>query len=71
MNQHSLKVNVLVCIVLHNICIEKGDRYGISSSTIVLANLFMGHNEKLWIENFQGTPPTYYRRHAGDIFFSF
>ena len=25
MNQHSLKVNVLACIVLHNICIEKGD----------------------------------------------
>ena len=24
-NQHSLKVNVLACIVLHNICIEKGD----------------------------------------------
>ena len=23
----------------------------------ILANLFMGHNEKLWIENFQGTPP--------------
>ena len=24
-NQHSLKVTVLACIVLHNICIEKGD----------------------------------------------
>ena len=24
-NQHSLKVNILACIVLHNICIEKGD----------------------------------------------
>ena len=24
-NQHSLKVNVLACIVLRNICIEKGD----------------------------------------------
>ena len=23
----------------------------------VLANLFMGHKEKLWIETFQGTPP--------------
>ena len=22
----------------------------------------MGHNEKLWIENFQGTPPSCYRR---------
>ena len=24
-HQHSLKINVLACIVLHNICIEKGD----------------------------------------------
>ena len=24
-NQRSLKVKVLACIVLHNICIEKGD----------------------------------------------
>ena len=28
----------------------------------VLADLFMGHNEKLWLENFQGNPPSYYRR---------
>ena len=28
----------------------------------------MGHNEKLWIENFQGTPPSYYRRYVDDIF---
>ena len=34
----------------------------------VLANLFMGNNEKLWIENFQGTPPSYYRRYVDDIF---
>ena len=34
----------------------------------VLANLFMGHNEKLWIQNFQGTPPSYYRRYVDDIF---
>ena len=34
----------------------------------VLANLFMGHNEKLWTENFQGTTPSYYRRYADDIF---
>ena len=33
----------------------------------VLANLFMGNNEKLWTENFQGTPPSYYRRNADDI----
>ena len=33
----------------------------------VLANLFMGHNEKLWLENFQGTPPSYYRRYVDDI----
>ena len=34
----------------------------------VLANLFMGHNEKLWLKNFQGTPPSYYRRYVDDIF---
>ena len=34
----------------------------------VLVNLFMGHNEKLWIENFQGTLPSYYRRYVDDIF---
>ena len=34
----------------------------------VLANLFMGHNEKLWTENFQGTPPFYYRRYVDYIF---
>ena len=36
----------------------------------VLANLFMGHNEKLWIKNFQGTPPSYYRS-MSMIFFQF
>ena len=34
----------------------------------VLANLFMGHSEKLWIENFQGTLAFYYRRYVNDIF---
>ena len=34
----------------------------------VLTNIFMGHNEKLWIEIFQGTPPPYYRRYVDDIF---
>ena len=34
----------------------------------VLANLFMGHNEKLWIENFQENPPSHYRRYVDDIF---
>ena len=34
----------------------------------ILANLFMGHNEKLWIENFQWTPPSYYRRCVNNIF---
>ena len=37
----------------------------------VLANLFMGHNEKPCTENFQGTPPSYYRRYADDIFLVF
>ena len=33
-----------------------------------LVNCFMGHNEKLWIENFQGTPPSYCSRYVNDIF---
>ena len=34
----------------------------------VLANLFIRHNEKLWIQNSQGTPPSFYRRYVDDIF---
>ena len=34
----------------------------------VLANLFMRHNGKLWIENSQGTPPSFYRGYVDDIF---
>ena len=34
----------------------------------VLANLFMGLNENLWIGNFQETSPSYYRRYINDIF---
>ena len=34
----------------------------------VLASLFMGHNEKLWLENVEGTPTSYYRRYVDDIF---
>ena len=34
----------------------------------VLANLFMGHNEKLWLENFQGSEILFYRRYVDDTF---
>ena len=34
----------------------------------VLVNLFMGHNKTHWLENFQGTPPSYYTRYVDDIF---
>ena len=30
----------------------------------VLANLFMGHHEKLWLENFQGSVILFYRRYV-------
>ena len=33
-----------------------------------LANLFMGHNEEKWIENFEGVKPVFYRRYVDDIF---
>ena len=34
----------------------------------VLAHLFMGHNEKLWVGNLQGTPPFYCRIYVDDMF---
>ena len=34
----------------------------------VLANLFMGHHEKLWLENFQGSEILFYRRYVDDTF---
>ena len=34
----------------------------------VLANLFMGLSEKLWIKYFQWTPPSYYRRYVDNTF---
>ena len=37
----------------------------------VLANLFMGHNEKLGLENFQRIRPSYYRRYVDDIYLVF
>ena len=34
----------------------------------VLANLFMGHHEKMWLENFQGSEILCYRRYVDDTF---
>jgi len=34
----------------------------------VLANLFMGHNEKDWIENYKGSKILFYRRYIEDTF---
>ena len=34
----------------------------------VLANLFMGHNEKDWIENYKGSKTLFYRRYVDDTF---
>ena len=34
----------------------------------VLTNLFMGHHEKLWLENFQGSEIIFYRRYVDDNF---
>ena len=33
----------------------------------VLANFFMGHYEKLWLEKYTGTQVLYYRRYVDDI----
>ena len=34
----------------------------------VLANLFMGHHEKLWLENFQCSNILFYRKYVDDTF---
>ena len=37
----------------------------------VLANLFMGFNEKLWLEQYDGIRPIIYKRYVDDIFSAF
>ena len=37
----------------------------------VLSNLFMGHHEKSWLENFQDSEILFYRRYVDDTFFLF
>ena len=34
----------------------------------VLANLFLGHNEKDWIENYNGSKILFYRQYVDDMF---
>ena len=34
----------------------------------ILANFFMGHHEKLWLGNFQGSEILFYRRYVDDTF---
>jgi len=34
----------------------------------VLANIFMGHYEKIWIQNYEGPKPEIYKRYVDDIF---
>ena len=34
----------------------------------VLANIFMGHYEKIWIENYKGNKVEFYKRYVDDIF---
>ena len=34
----------------------------------VLANLFMGHHKKLWLENFEGSEILFYCRYVDDTF---
>ena len=37
----------------------------------ILANLFMGHNETIWINQYVGKKPNFYKRYVDDIFASF
>ena len=39
-----------------------------SPFALVLANLFMGHHEKLWLKNFYGSTILFYRRYVDDTF---
>ena len=34
----------------------------------VLANLFMGHHERRWLNDYSGIGPLFYRRYVDDIF---
>ena len=34
----------------------------------VLANIFMGHHEKIWLEQYSGPGLLFYRRYVNDIF---
>ena len=34
----------------------------------ILANLFMGHNEKIWINRYKRSKPYFYKRYVDDIF---
>ena len=42
-----------------------------SPLALVLANLFMGHHEKLWLKNFHGSTILFYRRYVDDTFWLF
>ena len=34
----------------------------------VLANLFLGHHENMWLKNYQGPSNLFYRRYVDDVF---
>jgi len=42
-----------------------------SSLAPVLANLFLGHHENIWLKNYQGPSNLFYRRQFDDIFCDF
>ena len=37
----------------------------------VLANLFLGHHENMWFQNYQGPSVPFYRRYVDDTFWAF
>ena len=48
---------------------DQGDGVSMGSPLApVLANLFVGHNEKDWIENYKGSKILFYRRYVDDTF---
>ena len=58
--------------LFHGSLYDQTDSVAMGSPLVpVLANLFMRHHEKLWLEDFQGSEILFYCQYVDDSFFSF
>ena len=67
--------NLFMCATAETHFLFRGDVYdqidGVAMGSPlgpVLANLFMGHHEKIWLENYNSGTVHFYRRYVDDIF---